>query len=118
MEDIYIDLSSEQILNTPIYNKGSAFTQQERSDLGLHGLLPYHVSSIKEQADRRYDNFLSQASQFAKFIFLNALQNRNEILFYYLVGHHVIEMLPYIYTPTVGDISMNYSCLHWEHRGL
>lgn len=118
MEEIFLDLSPDQILNTPVYNKGSAFTQEERDELNLHGLLPYHVSSIEEQSHRRYQNFLSQTSQFSKFIFLNSLQNRNEILFYHLVADHVTEMLPFIYTPTVGDISMHYSYLHWEHRGL
>lgn len=118
MDEVYLDLPAEQILNTPGYNKGSAFTQEERAELGLHGLLPYHVSTIEAQSARRYQNFLSQPSQLSKFIFLNALQNRNEILFYHLISNHVSEMLPYIYTPTVGDVSIQYSYLYKEQRGL
>ncbi len=118
MDEVYLDLPAEQILNTPHYNKGSAFTQEERAELGLHGLLPYHVSSIEAQSARRYQNFLSQPSQLSKFIFLNSLQNRNEILFYHLISQHVSEMLPYIYTPTVGDVSIQYSYLYKEQRGL
>lgn len=118
MDEVYLDLPAEQILNTPHYNKGSAFTQEERTELGLHGLLPYHVSSIESQSIRRYQNFLSQPSQLAKFVFLNSLQNRNEILFYHLLSKHVAEMLPYIYTPTVGDVSIQYSYLYKEQRGL
>ncbi len=118
MDEVYIDLPAEQILNTPHYNKGSAFTQEEREELGLHGLLPYHVSSIESQSQRRYQNFLTQSSQLAKFIFLNSLQNRNEVLFYHLISQHISEMLPYIYTPTVGDVSIQYSYLYKEQRGL
>src|SRR3990167_7566605 len=99
-EIIEIDLTPEQIINTPLYNKGTAFTYQEREELGLYGRFPCLVSSIEAQVQRRYHNFLSQPSQILKFVFLNALQNRNEILFYRLVSEHVSEMLPYIYTPT------------------
>ncbi len=118
MEEIALDLTPEQILNTPLYNKGSAFTHEERKELGLHGLLPYHVSSMEAQVARRYQNFLTQPTQLAKFVFLSSLQNRNEILFYRLVSEHVNEMLPFIYTPTVGDISIQYSHLYREQRGL
>ncbi len=118
MDTIYLDLSPEQILRTPLYNKGSAFTQEERDELDLYGLLPYHVSSLDEQVERRYRNFLSQTHQMAKFLFLSALQNRNEILFYSLVRKHITEMLPYIYTPTVGDVSLQYSAIHLDQRGL
>ncbi len=118
MESIPLDLTAEQILNTPLYNKGSAFTREEREELGLIGLLPYHVSTIEEQAYRRYQNFLSQPNQLSKFIFLSSLQNRNEVLFYRLMLDHVAEMLPCIYTPTVGDVSLQYSYLYREHRGL
>jgi malate dehydrogenase (oxaloacetate-decarboxylating) len=118
MEKMPLDLSPEQILNAPLLNKGSAFTQEEREELGLIGLLPYHVSTIEEQVQRRYQNFLSQPNELHKFVFLSSLQNRNEILFYRLVSEYVTEMLPYIYTPTVGDVSLQYSNLHRENRGL
>lgn len=118
MDEITVDLLPEHILNTPLYNKGSAFTHEERKELGLQGLLPYHVSTIEAQSQRRYKNFLTHSSQLSKFTFLSALQNRNEVLFYHLVSHHVTEMLPYIYTPTVGDVSIQYSHLYRDQRGL
>lgn len=118
MDVQYLDLPASQILNIPLYNKGSAFTLEERDSLGLHGLLPYHVSSIELQAHRRYQNFLSHSTHLSKFVFLHSLQNRNEILFYYLISKHITEMLPYIYTPTVGDVSLHYSYLYNEQRGL
>lgn len=105
------------LLCDPLRNKGTAFTMQERDLLGLHGLLPAHVSTIEEQVRRRYHNFQQQADSLAKHVFLSSLQQRNEILFYRLVLEHISEMLPYIYTPTVGDISLSYSLLYRESRG-
>ena len=116
--EIAIDMSPEEIINSSIYNKGTAFTQKERDDLGLNGYLPYHISTIEEQAHRRYENFLQQGNHLSKFQFLSSLQNRNEVLFYKLVSQHISEMLPYIYTPTVGDVSLQYSNLYKEPRGL
>jgi malate dehydrogenase (oxaloacetate-decarboxylating) len=113
-----IDLSPNHILNTPLINKGTAFTQKERDELSLNGHLPYQVSTIDQQVQRRYQNFMQQTTQLAKFLFLSSLQNRNEILFYRLISEHITEMLPYIYTPTVGDVSLHYSSLYKEHRGL
>ena len=110
--------SNTHILNDPLLNKGTAFTQEERDLLGLNGYLPYHVSTLEEQLHRRYHNFLSQPDQLSKFQFLYSLQNRNEVLFYRLVLEHLSEMLPYIYTPTVGEVSLQYSSLYREHRGL
>lgn len=118
MEKIKLNLPPEQILNDPLLNKGSAFTQEERDALGLNGLLPFHTSTMEQQVMRRYANFCEQNSELAKYVFLSALQNRNEILFYRLVSEHISEMLPYIYTPTVGDVSVHYSLLYKEHRGI
>lgn len=112
------DLSARQLLEDPFFNKGTAFTEEERTDLGLTGLLPFHISTIEEQVERRYANFVSQQSEMAKFTFLSALQNRNETLFYRLVSKYINEMVPLIYTPTVGDVSINYSMLYHEQRGL
>ncbi len=118
MDKIELSLPAEQILNDPLLNKGSAFTQKERDALGLNGQLPYHVSTIEQQLKRRYENFCEQPGEIAKYVFLSALQNRNEILFYRLVYEHLTEMLPLIYTPTVGDVSIHYSSLYREHRGI
>ena len=118
MKKISQTLPPEEILNNPLLNKGTAFTEQEREKLCLHGLLPYHVSTIEEQVTRRYANFKRQPDEISKFIFLSSLQNRNEILFYRLVIEHLQEMVPLIYTPTVGVVSTDYSILYREHRGL
>lgn len=107
-----------QILNDPLLNKGTAFTQEERDQLGLHGFLPHHIATLEEQLDRRYQTFQQKTTQLAKYSFLHALQNRNEVLFYRLVYEHLSEMVPLIYTPTIGDVSLHFSSLYREHRGL
>lgn len=112
------DIPGYMMLEDSLLNKGSAFTLEEREILGLEGLLPPHVSSIEEQVQRRYQNFCEQKDDLAKYIFLSALQNRNEILFYRLVIEHLEEMVPLIYTPTVGSISSHFSLLYREQRGL
>jgi malate dehydrogenase (oxaloacetate-decarboxylating) len=108
----------EDILNDPSRNKGTAFTQKERDALKLNGFLPYHTSSLEEQVEKRYQNFKAQESDLSKWAFLNALQNRNELLFHRLVSEHIEEMLPFVYTPTVGDVSLNYSLLYTQQRGI
>jgi malate dehydrogenase (oxaloacetate-decarboxylating) len=111
-------LTAEQILNDPLLNKGTAFTDEERDFLGLHGLLPCHVSSMQEQLERRYHNFKEKPSALAKYSYLSNLQNRNEILFYRLLYEHLSEMIPLIYTPTVGDVSLFFSVLYRKNRGI
>ena len=81
-------------------------------------MIPYHVSTLEEQIQRRYQNFKAQTTDLAKHLFLSALYNRNEVLFYKLVSEHITEMLPYIYTPTVGDVSLHYSYLYTDPRGI
>lgn len=107
-----------EILDDPLLNKGTAFTNEERDLLHLHGHLPFHVSTIEEQIQRRYENFHERRDDLSKYVFLSSLQNRNEILFYRLVYEHIAEMLPLIYTPTVGDVSLHYSALYRQHRGI
>jgi malate dehydrogenase (oxaloacetate-decarboxylating) len=118
MEVIELAVTPLELLNTSLYNKGTAFTKEERDSFGLHGLLPFHVSTLEEQVQRRYENFKDRPSQLAKYTFLSNLQNRNEILFYRLVSEHVSEMVPLIYTPTIGDVSLHFSILYRQHRGL
>lgn len=107
-----------EILDNALLNKGTAFTNEERDLLKLHGLLPFHVSSIEEQVQRRYENFQKRPDDLSKYNFLSSMQNRNEILFYRFVHEHIAEMLPLIYTPTVGDVSLQYSLLYRQHRGI
>ena len=112
------DLSAQEILNHPLINKGTAFTREERSRFKMDGLLPYNVSTIEQQIERRYQNFSVKKDDLSKYIFLSALQDRNEVLFYRLTYEHCEEMLPYVYTPTVGDASIDFSYLYAQNRGL
>jgi malate dehydrogenase (oxaloacetate-decarboxylating) len=118
MEVIELAMKPLELLDTPLYNKGTAFTKEERDSFGLHGLLPFHISTLEEQVERRYENFKDKPDQLSKYIFLSSLQNRNEILFYRLISEHISEMVPLIYTPTVGDVSLHFSILYRQHRGL
>jgi malate dehydrogenase (oxaloacetate-decarboxylating) len=117
-EIIEVDLDPDDIFHDPLLNKGTGFTEEERSLLGLHGLIPFHVSTIEQQMERRYANFSTIASGIDKYKFLANLQDRNETLFYRLCSEHPEEMLPYIYTPTVGDASLNFSYLYNQNRGV
>ncbi len=117
-EPVEINLPPRSILASPGLNKGTAFTRDERREFGLDGLLPYHVSSIDEQASRRYENFRDTENEIGRFTLLSSLRDRNETLFYRLVYDHVEEMLPYIYTPTVGDASASFSYLYTQARGM
>ncbi|MEM8727979.1 MAG: oxaloacetate-decarboxylating malate dehydrogenase, partial [Chlamydiota bacterium] len=117
-ETIEVDLEPPAIFHDPLLNKGTAFTSDERIELGLDGLIPYHTSTIEEQVERRYINFCAQESDISKYKFLSTLQDRNEILFYRLCSDYPKEVLPYIYTPTVGDASLNFSYLYSQHRGV
>ena len=101
MKKIPVDIPGSFLLEDPLYNKGTAFTEEERVELNLDGLLPFHVSTIEEQVKRRYVNFSQLSTATAKYNFLNALQNRNETLFYRLVLEHADEMMPYIYIPHI-----------------
>ncbi len=89
-------------LEDPLFNKGTAFTEQERSALGLRGLLPSVVETLDQQVARSYQAFREQPSDIARHINLRALQDTNETLFYRLVTDHADEMLPILYTPTSG----------------
>lgn len=111
-------LKGIDLLRAPLLNRGTSFTLKEREIFQLQGLLPHHVSDINEQVKRRYANFLSKTSDIDKYHFLSALQDRNEVLFYRLVIEHVEEMLPFIYTPTVGEATLDYSLQYRQSRGL
>ncbi len=101
--------SGQEILETPFLNKGSAFTRQERDNLGLVGLLPTAVTTIELQAERSYMQYRHQTDDLARYIFLRSLHDRNEALYYKLLKDHLAEMLPIIYTPTVGTAIERYS---------
>lgn len=111
-------LRGQALLHTPLLNRGTAFTLEERDLFGLHGLLPPHISSMEQQIQRRHENFLSHTKGINKYLFLKHLQDRNEVLFYRVALEYCEEVLPFIYTPTVGDASLVYSNLYSENRGV
>jgi malate dehydrogenase (oxaloacetate-decarboxylating)(NADP+) len=99
-------------------NKGTAFSEEERDALGLRGLLPPRVFSLEEQLTRAYANFQRQPEPLDKYVFLTLLQNRNETLFYKLLETHPEEMIPIIYTPTVGQACLDYGAIFRRPRGM
>src|SRR5918995_1852597 len=106
------------LLRDPAFNKGTAFTERERDALGVRGLLPPHVLSQDEQAERSLRHIRAQPSDLEKFIELNALHDRNESLFFRIVCDHIDEMQPLIYTPTVGLACQNFGHIFQRPRGL
>ncbi len=113
-----ISITGQRLLDDPLLNKSSAFPEEERRALGLLGLLPLHTSTIEEQLQRVYENYQRKDSDIERYIFLTALQDRNETLFYRLLQEHVTEMMPIIYTPTVGEGCRQYSHVFRRPRGL
>jgi malate dehydrogenase (oxaloacetate-decarboxylating)(NADP+) len=105
-------------LNNPVFNKGTAFTEGERDALGLRGLLPPHVQTMDEQVQRVLANFRSKSSDLERYIQLVALQDRNETLFYRVVMDNLEEMMPIIYTPTVGKACQEYGHIFRRSRGM
>jgi malate dehydrogenase (oxaloacetate-decarboxylating) len=110
--------SGVRMLEDPLANKGTAFTETERSELGLRGLLPSVVETLDQQVARSYLAFQQQPSDLARHINLRAVQDANETLFYRLILDHVEEMLPIIYTPTVGLACQRFSEIYRRPRGL
>ena len=111
-------LSGYQLLNDPLLNKGTAFTEAERDLFDLHGLLPPSVSTLDEQIARRFQAFRGFSSDFERYVFLRGLQDTNEVLFYALLVRHLDEMLPIVYTPTVGAGCQFFSQAFRKPRGL
>ncbi len=106
------------LLETPLLNKGTAFTLIEREQFQLQGLLPAKVETLEEQVLRAYRQFSEGATALEKHIYLRSVQDRNETLFYKLVETHIEEMLPIIYTPTVGKACQEFSRIYRSHRGV
>jgi malate dehydrogenase (oxaloacetate-decarboxylating) len=115
---LQVSLSGFDLINSPRLNKGTAFTDHERDIFDLHGLLPPHVGSLEEQIERRMEALRSQPNSFSKYSFLRDLQNTNETLFYALLVRNVEEMLPLVYTPTVGEGCQRFSEIWRKPRGL
>ncbi|WP_346796564.1 NAD-dependent malic enzyme [Halomonas sp. Bachu 37] len=115
---LYIPYAGPSLLEMPLLNKGSAFTQQERLAFNLIGLLPQKVETIEDQLERVYRQYQQYQSDLERHIHLRAIQDDNETLYFRLVSQHLEEMLPIIYTPTVGKACQEFSNIYRNHRGL
>jgi len=115
---LYIPYAGPNLLETPLLNKSSAFTREERLAFNLMGLLPPRYETIEEQVQRCYIQYQSFDSAINKHIYLRAIQDNNETLFYRLLQEHLDEMMPIIYTPTVGDACEQFSDIYRSSRGL
>ena len=113
-----IAVRGNDVLRVPILNRGTAFTEAERRALGLVGLLPTGVSSMEAQARRTYGQYRSQPDPLARHLYLAALRDRNEVLFYRLLADHLEEMLPIVYTPTIGEVIERFSHEYNRPRGV
>lgn len=115
---LYIPYSGPNLLETPLLNKGSAFSREERKQFNLTGLLPPAYETIDEQVERCYMQYSSFRTNLNKHIYLRAIHDKNETLFFKLVQAHLTEMMPIIYTPTVGDACEKFSDIYRSNRGL
>ena len=115
---ILTTLKGKEVLSNPFLNKGTAFTKEEREELGLDGLLPPRVLTLEEQVNRAYEQYSIRTTNLFKNGLLNDLYNRNIVLFYRLLKNHLAEMLPIIYTPTVGEAIQKYSRSYSRPGGL
>lgn len=106
------------LLNHQCLNKGTAFTHEEREKLGLHGLLPPYVETLEEQLVRAYEAYKRKDDDLERHIYLRALQDANEVLFYRLLLEHIEEMTPIVYTPVVGLACEQFSHIYRRPRGM
>lgn len=115
---MFIRQAGNTLLNTPLLNKGSAFSLKERKNFNLLGLLPANIESLDEQVYRAYEQFSLFSSPMDKHIYLRNIQDTNETLYFKLIHEHIEEMMPIIYTPTVGDACQKFSQIYRRNRGL
>jgi malate dehydrogenase (oxaloacetate-decarboxylating) len=115
---LQVSLSGFDLINSPRLNKGTAFSDHERDLFDLHGLLPPHVGTLDEQIERRTEALADESTPFTKYSLLRDLQDTNETLFYALLVRNIEEMLPLVYTPTVGEGCQRFSQIWRKPRGL
>ncbi|MBV8044607.1 NAD-dependent malic enzyme [Pluralibacter sp.] len=117
-ETLYTPYSGAVLLESPLLNKGLAFTESERQTFNLNGLLPHNVETIQEQTERAWEQFCQFKRDISRHIYLRNIQDTNETLFYNLLRTHMKETLPIIYTPTVGEACEHFSEIYRRARGL
>ncbi|WP_201574540.1 NAD-dependent malic enzyme [Psychrobacter sp. H8-1] len=115
---LYIPVAGPALLETPLLNKGSAFSSEERDSFNLTGLLPHNIETIEEQSLRAYHQMRSFTNAMDKHIYLRNIQDTNETLFHHLLEQHIEEVMPLIYTPTVGQACEKFSQIYRRKRGL
>ena len=115
---VLTSLTGYDLINTPMLNKGTSFTDDERDEFRLHGLLPPHVGTLDQQVARRLKVLRAFATDFERYAFLRELQDANETLFYALTARNLEEILPLVYTPTVGEGCQRFSEIWRKPRGL
>lgn len=115
---LYIPYAGNGLLELPLLNKGSAFSEEERTRFNLHGLIPHAIENIEEQSQRSYQQYSAFGDAINKHIYLRNIQDTNETLFYHLIEQHLSEMMPIIYTPTVGEACQRFSDIYRRHRGI
>ena len=115
---VWTSLSGYQLLLNPRLNKGTAFSQEERTRFRLHGLLPPHIGTLAEQRDRRMKALEREPTAFGKYALMRDLQDSDETLFYSLVCNHIEELLPVVYTPAGGEGCQRFSEIWRKPRGL
>lgn len=115
---IKTDLTGYDLVNKPMLNKGTAFDERERDIFRLHGLLPPHIGSMDEQVERRLKVMREFSTDFERYAFLRDLQDTNETLFYALLVRNIDELLPLVYTPTVGEGCQHFSEIWRKPRGV
>jgi malate dehydrogenase (oxaloacetate-decarboxylating) len=115
---IETELSGKELMSNPVLNKGTAFNYDERIRFDLHGLLPPVIETLEQQCVRAYEAYKRKGDDLERHIFLRALQDTNETLFYALLYRHIAEMAPIIYTPVVAQGCINFSHIYRRPRGL
>ena len=117
-EYVKVPIKGLALAENPVYNKGTAFTERERDEFDLRGIYPASVATLELQKQKTYESFSQKPDALEKYIYMLSLQDRNEILHYALILDHLTEMLPIVYTPTVGQACQQFSHLYRRPRGL
>jgi len=117
-EPLEVTVRGADVLNEPLLNKGTAFTEEERDGLGFRGMVPPKVTDIEEQIVRVLENFRRKTDPLEKFIFLTSLHDRNETLYYKVLTENLMEMTPIVYTPVVGAACQQFGHIYRKNRGM